>query len=178
MTPKTASDQCVDLIKHYEGCHLKAYPDPKTGGDPWTIGWGATGAGVLPGIEWTQQQADERLQDDIQERVEVVRQYINTPMSQGQFDALISLVFNVGYGHRRKDGILHLKNGSPSSLMRLLNAGQYHAARAEFAKWISPGSNVEYGLRRRRRAEQGLWDGLTAEEAIQVSEAEFPLKRK
>lgn len=166
------------VIRRYEDCKLVAYPDPKTGGAPWTIGWGATGPDVGPGLIWSQAQADARLESDVAQREEAVSQAIDAPMSQGQFDAIVSIVFNVGYGTSKRDGILRLISGVPSTLVRMLNAGQYDKARAEFAKWISPGSSVEYGLRRRRRAEQGLWDGLSARDAIAVSDAEFPLERR
>lgn len=174
---KTSSEGLA-LIRHYEQCRLVSYPDPKTGGAPWTIGWGATGPGIGPGLIWSQRQADDRFAADVAEREEAVLQAIDAPMSQGQFDAVVSIVFNVGYGTNKRDGILRLVSGTPSTLVRMLNAGQYDRSRAEFAKWISPGSAAEYGLRRRRRAEQGLWDGLSARDAIAVSDAEFPLDRR
>lgn len=178
-----ASRECYALLRYYEQLRLVSYPDPKTGGAPWTIGLGATGPDIGPGLIWTREQAEARLVADVGEREEVIEQAVDAPLSQGQFDALVSIVFNVGYGVRAangrpgRDGIIRLQSGAPSTLLRSLNAGLYDKARAEFAKWISPGSAVEYGLRRRRRAEQGLWDGLTARDAIAVAEAEFPLAR-
>jgi lysozyme len=50
------------LVKRHEGCRLDAYPDPLSGGDPWTIGWGSTGHDVCEGAVWTQPQADEDLE--------------------------------------------------------------------------------------------------------------------
>lgn len=152
------SEAGYDLIKEFEDCKLIAYPDPKTGGDPWTVGWGATGPGITRGTVWTQKQADERLRSDVQIRERIVAKYVTVPITQGMFDALVSIIFNVGAGSANKDGIIWLKSGKPSTLLRKLNAGDYAGARAEFLKWVSPGSNVEWGLRRRRNAELVLWD--------------------
>jgi lysozyme len=62
----------IALIQGFEGCAKKradgsfeAYPDPGTGSDPWTIGWGATGKGIGPGTIWTQAQCDARLEADL-----------------------------------------------------------------------------------------------------------------
>lgn len=147
----------LDLIKHFEDCKLKAYPDPKTGGAPWTVGWGATGPGIGPGTVWTQEQADNRLVDDVAEREALVNSAVKVPMTQGQFDAMVSIVFNVGAGSSKKDGIIWLKNGRPSTLLRMLNEGDYDGCADQFLRWISPGSNVENGLKRRRTAERVLF---------------------
>lgn len=171
------SAEGLALIKHYEDCKLVSYPDPKTGGAPWTIGWGATGPDIGPGLIWSQEQADERLASDVAEREEIVEKAVIVPLEQGQFDAMVSIVFNVGAGSSKRDGIIRLKSGRPSTLLRRLNDGAYNGAREQFAAWISPGSNVELGLKRRRCAEQGLWDGLNARDAIAVSLAQFPSRR-
>ena len=148
----------VDLIKQFGACRLLAYPDPKTGGDPWTIGWGATGPGIGPGAIWEQSQADERLMQDIAKREDIVNNAVTVPMTQGQFDAMVSIVFNVGSGSPSRDGIIRLKDGRPSTLLRKLNARDYEGASVAFDSWISPGSNVEKGLRRRRKAERALFE--------------------
>lgn len=147
----------IDLIKRYEDCKLVAYPDPKTGGAPWTVGWGATGPDINEGTVWTQQQADDRLQADIAEREDLVNDAVTVPLTQGQFDAMVSIVFNVGPGSSRKDGIIRLKDGRPSTLLRLLNAGDYAGCADQFLRWVSPGSNVERGLRRRRISERMMF---------------------
>lgn len=151
------SQEGVDLIKRFESCRLTAYPDPKTGGAPWTVGWGATGPGIGPGTVWTQQQADDRLMADIAEREEIVRRAVTVPVDEGQFSALVSIVFNVGPGSPKKDGIVRLKDGRPSTLLRKLNVGDYQGCADAFLSWISPGSNVENGLKRRRTAERMLF---------------------
>ena len=144
----------IDIIKTFESCKLTAYPDPKTGGAPWTIGWGATGPGIGPGTVWTQQQADDRLEQDVSEREALVTAAVRAPLTQGQFDALVSIVFNVGPGSKWKDGIIRLKSGQPSTLLSLLNARDYDGCAGQFMRWVSPGSNVENGLRRRRTVER------------------------
>lgn len=146
------------LLKEFESCKLTAYPDPKTGGAPWTCGWGATGPGIERGTVWTQSQADQRLVSDVAYREDLVRQAVKVPLTQGQFDAMVSIVFNVGPGSAQKDGIIRLKSGQPSTLLRKLNTGEYTEAGQEFLKWVSPGSAVENGLRRRRLAELDLWN--------------------
>ena len=51
------SQEGLNLIKHWEGCRLTAYPDPASGADPWTIGYGHTGPEVKPGLTISQEQA-------------------------------------------------------------------------------------------------------------------------
>lgn len=181
-----AGPNCYAVIKNRETCALHAYPDPSSplavalrrrlptaglSGAPWTIGWGATGSDIGPNTVWTQEQADQRLLRDVFEREEDANQAIRVPMTQGQFDAFVSILFNVGHGSPVREGIIRLKTGYPSTLLRKLNESDYVGTRAEFARWISPGSDSEHGLRRRRAMEQALWDGLTGEEAIAIGEA-------
>lgn len=180
------SPNCTLVVQYFETCALKAYPDPKSplaqairaglgtsglSGAPWTAMWGATGPDITPGSVWTQDQADARLAKDIVYRESDANQAIKVPMTQGQFDAFVSILFNVGHGSPIHDGIIRLKTTYPSTLLRKLNDGDYAGARAEFARWISPGTSVELGLKRRRRAEQALWDGLSGHEAIALGAA-------
>lgn len=151
------SQRGVDLIKSFESCRLNAYPDPKTGDDPFTIGWGAIGPGIGPGTIWTQERADARLMADIAVREGIVSAAVTHEMTQGQFDAFVSLVFNVGAGSPYKDGIVRLKNGQPSTLLRKFNAGDIGGCEAQWLLWISPGSSVTKGLLRRRTAELALF---------------------
>lgn len=146
-----------DLIKKFEDFKLKAYPDPKTGAEPWTVGWGATGPDIGPDTVWTQDQADSRLAKNVTEREAMVDGAVTHPMTQGQFDAFVSIIFNVGAGSKWKDGIIRLKDGRPSTLLRKFNMGDIAGAEAEWLKWISPGTNVAKGLLRRRMAELELF---------------------
>ena len=106
---------------------------------------------------WTQEQADERLARDVEAREAIVNEAVTVDLTQGQFDAMVSIVFNVGYGSKRRNGIIRLKSGEPSTLLQNLNDGDYAGAAAEFMRWVSPGSPVERGLRFRRFAEVDLF---------------------
>lgn len=149
------------LLHEFESCVLKAYPDPKTGGEPWTCGWGET-EDVTPDTEWTQDEADSRFEVSLAKREAMVLRYVKHPMTQGQFDAFVSIFYNVGEGNKHKDGIGRLKDGRPSTLLRKFNDGDIGGAETEWLKWVSPGSNVEKGLRRRRMAELALFRGEVA----------------
>ena len=89
----------LDLLKRLEGCRLEAYPDPGSGAEPWTIGYGHTGAEVRPGLVISQEQAERWLLDDLQDRGRALKTLLaGVPLNQGQFDALLSFCFNVGTG--------------------------------------------------------------------------------
>ena len=165
-----AGPNCYELLKYFEQCRLRSYPDPKTGGAPYTIGWGATGAEIGPGITWTQDRADARLEGDVAQREADANNAIRVVVTQGQFDAFVSLLFNVGHGSPIKDGIIRLASGYPSTLLSKLNAGDYEGAGDQFLRWISPGSSVERGLLKRRTAEQGVFNGLSAADALAIVE--------
>jgi lysozyme len=130
------------LTERFEGCELEAYPDPATHGAPWTIGYGHTGPDVHPGLVWSVEQAQAALAADMNHTVNCVNALVSVPLSQGEFDALVDFVFNVGAG-----ALQH------STLLRLLNAGDYAAAANEFQKWDRAGGVVMAGLLRRRLAE-------------------------
>lgn len=155
------SDNGMNLIKNSEGFRGNAYPDPATGGRPYTVGHGTTvypsGMPVKLGDKVTEQQADSYLRNDVKKFESAVSNAVKVKLTQGQFDALVSIVYNVGPGSKSKSGIIQLKDGSPSTLLRKLNAGDYAGAADEFMKWVSPGSSVEKGLRIRRAAERALF---------------------
>jgi lysozyme len=152
------------LVKSFEQCRLRAYPDPKSGGAPWTCGWGST-KGVTPSTVWTQAEADAHFEEDIPEAERVVKAHVTHEMTQGQFDAFVSIFQNVGPGRRRvpgddgRDGIAFLKSGRPSTLLARFNEGDISGAESQWLLWVSPGSSVENGLRRRRQAELRLFRG-------------------
>jgi lysozyme len=154
---KTTSQDGIDLIKSFESCKLKAYPDPKTGGAPWTVGWGATGSDIDSSTVWSQDQADSRLLEDVAKRETIVKNAVEVELTQGQFNATVSIVFNVGSGNSTRDGIIRLKNGNPSTLLKDINNSNFDGAEIEWLKWISPGSSVTAGLLRRRKAELVLF---------------------
>lgn len=145
----------IALIKRFEGCakqrsdgQFEAYPDPGTGGAPWTIGWGATGKGIGPGTVWTAEQCNARLEADLARySAEVSRALGEAPTSQHQFDALVSFHYNTGAIGR-------------ATLTRLHQAGNYDGAAAEFGKWVNAGGRRLAGLVRRREAEAALYRGV------------------
>lgn len=136
----------ISLIKTFEQCRLRAYPDPATGNDPWTIGWGATGPDVKPGVIWTQDQADKRLATDLELVCNKIMPMIKTPLTDNQFSALVSFAYNLGEGH------LH-----SSALLKLINSGDVTKAANEFPKWDKAAGKEMPGLLRRRLAEQRLF---------------------
>lgn len=142
MASDPAIEAALRLIKEFEGCKLKAYPDPATGGDPWTIGWGATGPGIGPGVEWTQATADARLSQDVTRFANGVKQDVTWAATPNQLGAMISLAYNIGLAAFKK-----------STLLRRFNSGDVHGAQAEFAKWNRAAGKVMKGLTRRRTAE-------------------------
>ena len=150
----SVSDAGSALIRRFEGCArlrsdglVEAYPDPGTGGAPWTIGWGATGPGIGPGTLWTRQECDARLERDIaRHAAEVEAALEGAATTQNQFDALVSFHFNTGAIGR-------------ATLTRKHRAGDHTGAEREFARWNRAGGRVLKGLARRRAAEAALYRG-------------------
>ena len=131
----------LDLLKRFEGCRLEAYPDPGSGGAPWTIGYGHTGAEVVPGLVITQAQAEAWLRADLAHSQRALETLLeDVLLNQGQWEALLSFCFNVGAGALGR-----------STLRRRLLAGEPAARviREELPRWIHPLP----GLIERRAAE-------------------------
>lgn len=144
-----ASQDALDIIKKFEGFSEKAYPDPAHGWRVPTIGYGTT-AGVKMGDTITKARAEELLREDVKRFEEQVLRLVKVPLTQGQHDALVSFVYNLGAG-----------NLSDSTLLRLLNAGDYAGAAAQFDRWNKAGGKVLAGLVRRRAAERALFEGAS-----------------
>ena len=140
----TYSKQGVALTESFEGCPLKAYWDAK--GKCWTIGHGHTGPDVHEGLVWTQAQADSALLIDIHWAELVVNHMVTVQLTQCEFDALVDFVFNGGSG-----------NFQSSTLLKLVDQGQFAQAALEFDKWDHSGGQVVAGLLRRRQAETDLF---------------------
>ena len=136
------SEQGLELIRHFEGCMLKAYKD--TGGI-WTIGYGHV-VGVKGGDTCTQEQADDWLKEDVHHAETCVGQCVSVELTQGEFDALVSFAFNLG---------CHALTGS--TLLRFINNGRMDDAELEFAKWCHDDGKVLPGLVARREAERKLF---------------------
>lgn len=139
MTPSAA---CVALIKRFEGCKLDAYLDAV--GVP-TIGYGHT-KGVFMGDRITEAQADAYLHEDIEEHAKGILPLLLVPVTQGQFDALVSFAFNLGVGALKR-----------STLLRRVNDGDKFGASEEFHKWVFAKGQKLAGLVARRRAEAQLF---------------------
>lgn len=146
LTGRQLGEAGKQLMHRWESCKLKAYPDPGSkDGHPWTIGWGATGDGIGPGVVWTQEQCDARFERDIASRVEQVTKAIGSAKTtQNQFDALMSFHYNTG-------------RIFSATLVKKHIAGDYEGARAEFGKWVYNDGKVLRGLVRRRAEEAELY---------------------
>jgi lysozyme len=143
------------LIKEFEGCHLKAYPDPKTGAAPITIGWGSTrrpdGTTFMLGQFITQKQADEYLMYDIENRfLPALRKIPHwSEMNDNQRGALLSFAYNLGAGFYGSSNF--------NTITRILKERRWNEVPKVLEMYRNPGSNVEAGLLRRRKAEGKLW---------------------
>jgi len=145
----------LKIIKEFEGVRLTAYPDPGTGGDPWTIGYGNTrygdGRPVKPGDRITPTEADQLLRNEVDRIAASFSRQIPYwgELSNGQKSALISFGYNVGtafYG-----------NAGFTSITAALREKRWSFVPTALMLYVNPGSSVEAGLRRRRIAEGKLW---------------------
>lgn len=130
------------LVRAYEGLRLEAYQDS---GGVWTIGYGHT-HGVTPGDAISAERADHMLEADLMAAEAAVARLIGVPLTDNQFSALVSFVFNVGEAQFAK-----------STLLRKLNAGGYGLVPACLKSWIFDDGRVQPGLVKRRAAEAALW---------------------
>lgn len=140
---REVSEAGVRLVQEFEGCRLDAYRCPA--GIP-TIGYGATGPDIRMGMVWTQEQADERLAEDLARFAAGVERLVQVDLTDNQFAAIVSFAFNVGLGALRD-----------STLLRKLNAGDYEGAADQLPRWNKGGGRVLAGLTRRRLAERQLF---------------------
>jgi len=135
----------IKLIKEFEGCHLSAYPDPLSGGDPWTIGYGTTrysnGNAVKRGDKINEI-------DRITDKLRTTIPHWNV-MDDNQRSALVSFAYNLGAGFYGSAGF--------ETISRCLRERDWAAVPAALELYRNPGTPVEAGLLRRRRAEGELW---------------------
>ena len=132
----------IDLIKHFEGCELEAYKCPA---GVWTIGYGHI-KGVKEGMTITEHQAEEMLKSELNEYEGYINNLVTAELNQNQFDAMVSWVYNLGGG-----------NLKASTLLKVLNAGDYAGVPAQMMRWNKAGGKVLEGLTRRRQAEADLF---------------------
>jgi len=166
MPIREVNDATVELIKSFEGIpdgdpstvNLDPYLDPI---GIWTIGWGhaishgndflrgpanrALAKSLFPG-GITLEQAEALLRSDLIDTGKDVLALVAVDLTDNQYGALVSFTFNLGLGNLRK-----------STLLRLLNSGDYDGASDEFLKWNRAGGKVMNGLTRRRTAERDLF---------------------
>lgn len=141
------SDKGIALIKEFEGCKLTAYQDSV---GVWTIGYGWTqpvdGKPIRAGMTIKQETAERLLKTGLVSYENDVSRLVKVRLKQGEFDALVSLAYNLG-----------ARSLSTSTLLRKLNAGDYAGAADEFLHWNKAGGKVLNGLTRRREAERALF---------------------
>ena len=137
------SQEGLELIKSYEQLALKAYlPTPD---DVWTNGYGHTQF-VKEGDTCTEEQALEWLKQDCEWAEDCINNSVRVPLAQNEFDALVSLVFNIGCGAFKA-----------STMLRLLNARDYEGAKSQFARWNRQNHKELAGLTRRRATEERMF---------------------
>jgi GH24 family phage-related lysozyme (muramidase) len=136
------SDDGLAFIAKWEGFRADAYKPVPTE-KYWTVGFGHYGPDVHKEMHVTRDQALALLHRDTTDAQNAVRQLVKVPLTPSQFDALTSLIFNIGGGAFAE-----------STLLRELNAWDYRAAGNQFLRWNKSGSKVLLGLSRRRRAER------------------------
>ena len=132
------------LIKKFEGLELEAY---KCAAGVWTIGYGHT-KDVQPGDVWSESHADHMLEVELEEFEAYINDNVTAPLSQNQFDALVSWVYNLGPA-----------NLKASTMLKVLNSGDYEGVPAQIKRWNKAGGKVLEGLIRRRKAEALLFVG-------------------
>lgn len=131
------------LIENFEGLRLTAYADQR--GIP-TVGYGHTGPDVFLSTVITQEDADAFLAVDLHHAESAINSSLTVPVNQNEFDALVSLVYNIGGGAFAK-----------STLLRVLNTADYLHAAEQFLVWDRTNGQVNQGLMNRRIAERTLF---------------------
>jgi lysozyme len=123
---------------------------------------------VHRGLVWTKEQADAALVADLERFERGVMAMVNVPLTQGQFDALVSFAYNVGLDD---DADTFAEGLGDSTLLRKVNAEDFAGAADEFPKWNKNDGKVMLGLKRRRAAEKALFEGMNGDQAIAVGAA-------
>jgi GH24 family phage-related lysozyme (muramidase) len=146
----------IAIIKMFEGFYSRAYPDPRTGGKPITIGWGSTrrrdGSEFRLGDTISREDAEDLLMWQIETKYLPPQEQKIPGWSQlnsNQRSAIISFAYNLGANFYGLSGFRTISN--------VLKNREWSKIRAAFLLYRNPGSNVEAGLRRRRTAEADLF---------------------
>jgi GH24 family phage-related lysozyme (muramidase) len=143
------SDKLTDFLKKQEGLLLTVCRDTIATGSPPHVGYGHKDASLRVGDSITEGRAEALLQSDIREAAgHVVGALRGAATTQSQFDAMVSLAFNVGGSRFAR-----------STLVARHKAGDYERAAAEFLRWKYSGGKIRDGLLKRRRAEKRMYEG-------------------
>ncbi|CAB5218800.1 COG3772 Phage-related lysozyme (muraminidase) [uncultured Caudovirales phage] len=138
------SQNCINLIKKFEGCRLKAYKCPA---GLWTIGYGNTqwqdGQSIKEGQELSLYKAESLLTFYVEKFASQIKLNVN----QNQFDALVSFAYNTGIGAYNKSTLKKMVIENPGNPL----------IKDEFLKWVAKGSSYEKGLTKRRTEESNLY---------------------
>jgi len=134
----------LDLIRFFEGLELNAY---QCAAGVWTIGYGHT-KDVQQGMTISEARANEMLAEELNEYESYINGLVTVELNQDQFDAMVSWVYNLGVG-----------NLKASTLLKVLNAGDYDGVPAQMMRWNKAGGKVLEGLTKRRQAEADLFCG-------------------
>ena len=143
----------IELLKHFEGCELKAYQDSV---GVWTIGYGHT-KGIYEGLEITQSEAEKMLIDELPEYEGYITDKIVPRLQQHEYDALVCWVYNLGP-----------TNLSSSTMLKKLNAGEFKEVPFQMKRWDKAGGQPLLGLTRRRNAEALLFKGEQWKDYLEV----------
>ncbi|VEH67254.1 lysozyme [Rodentibacter pneumotropicus] len=164
MSEMTISLQGIQALKGHEALRLEAYDD---GTGVWTIGYGHTGkvngVPVGPGMTITEEQAEALLKERLVEFENAVHSSVKVPLTQNQYDALVSLAYNIG-----------ARNFKTSTLVKKLNKGDIEGAAEQFGVWRKAGGKVMQGLINRRNKEREMFLGGQKVDAP-MPENQFPL---
>ena len=143
----------IELLKHFEGCELKAYQDSV---GVWTIGYGHT-KGIYEGLEITQSEAEKMLVDELPEYEGYITDKVVPMLQQHEFDALVCWGYNLGP-----------TNLSSSTMLKKLNAGEFKEVPFQMKRWDKAGGQPLLGLTRRRNAEALLFKGEQWKDYLEV----------
>lgn len=139
----TPSPHAINSIKNWEKLRLQSYQDVR---GIWTLGYGETGPHIGPGLTVTPAEAEGWLSNRTTSLSDMISGLVKVPLKQNQFDALVSLVYNIG-----------ITAFSHSTMLKLINQNQLDKAALEFIKWDHVNGTEVEGLRARRLAERSLF---------------------
>lgn len=139
------SQRGIDLIKRFEGFRSKPYLDAAK---VWTIGYGYTRGVTATTPEITEQEAERQLREAVAQDEKRLAAHLPTNLSQGQYDAIVSFVYNVGVEAFLRSTLFRLISTFPDDAKRITT---------EFNRWNLAGGKPLSGLTKRRAAEAALY---------------------